>query len=71
MLEFVEQRMNHSLIKKDTGRINLDAYPKRALFEGLVNAIAHRDYFLDGSQIQIDMFKDRFGENIGWMRKQI
>ena len=59
MLEFVEQRMNHSLIKKDTGRINLDAYPKRALFEGLVNAIAHRDYFLDGSQIQIDMFKDR------------
>lgn len=34
MLEFVEQRMNHSLIKKDTGRINLDAYPKRALFEG-------------------------------------
>ena len=59
MLEFVEQRMNHSLIKKDTGRINLDAYPKRALFEGLVNAIAHRGYFLDGSQIQIDMFKDR------------
>lgn len=59
MLEFVEQRMNHSLIKKDTGRINLDAYPKRALFEGLVNAIAHRDYFLDGSQIQVDMFKDR------------
>lgn len=59
MLEFVEQRMNHSLIKKDTGRVNLDAYPKRALFEGLVNAIAHRDYFLDGSQIQIDMFKDR------------
>lgn len=59
MLEFVEQRMNHSLIKKDTSRVNLDAYPKRALFEGLVNAIAHRDYFLDGSQIQIDMFKDR------------
>lgn len=59
MLEFVEQRMNHSLIKKDTGRVNIDAYPKRALFEGLVNAIAHRDYFLDGSQIQVDMFKDR------------
>lgn len=59
MLEFVEQRMNHSLIKKDTGRINLDAYPKRALFEGFINAIVHRDYFLDGSQIQVDMFKDR------------
>lgn len=59
MLEFVEQRMNHSLIKKDTGRINLDAYPKRALFGGFINAIVHRDYFLDGSQIQVDMFKDR------------
>ena len=59
MLEFVEQRMNHSLIKKDMGRINLDAYPKRALFEGFINAIVHRDYFLDGSQIQVDMFKDR------------
>ena len=59
MLEFVEQRMNHSLIKKDTFRINLDAYPKRALFEGFINAIVHRDYFLDGSQIQVDMFKDR------------
>ena len=38
---------------------NIDAYPQRALFEGIVNAIAHRDYFLDGTQIQVDMFKDR------------
>jgi len=32
---------------------------KRALFEGVINAVAHRDYFLDGTQIQVDMFKDR------------
>jgi len=57
--EFVYQRMNHSLLKTDTGRINIDAYPKRAVFEGVINAIAHRDYFLDGTQIQIDMFRDR------------
>ena len=38
---------------------NIDAYPKRALFEGVINAVAHRDYFLDGTQIQMDMFKDR------------
>lgn len=25
----------------------------------VINAVAHRDYFLDGTQIQIDMFKDR------------
>ncbi len=59
MMEFVEQRMNHSFVKFDTSRKNLDAFPRRALFEGIINAVAHRDYFLDGTQIQIDMFKDR------------
>lgn len=56
---FVAQRMNHSMIKTDTGRINIDAYPARSLFEGIINAIAHRDYFLDGTQIQVDMFRNR------------
>lgn len=59
MMEFVEQRMNHSMIKLNDTRKNIDAYPKRALFEGIINAVAHRDYFLDGTQIQLDMFKDR------------
>jgi len=59
MMEFVEQRMNHSFVKLGDSRENIDAFPKRALFEGIINAVAHRDYFLDGTQIQIDMFKDR------------
>lgn len=59
MMEFVMQRMNHSMKKLGESRINIDAYPKRALFEGVINAVAHRDYFLDGTQIQVDMFKDR------------
>ncbi|MCF0262615.1 MAG: hypothetical protein HUK23_06865, partial [Sphaerochaetaceae bacterium] len=59
MMEFVKQKMNHSLIKNAEGRENIDSYPERALFEGFINAIAHRDYFLDGTQIQVDMFKDR------------
>lgn len=41
------------------GRVDIDSYPDRAVLEGVINAIAHRDYFIDGSQIQIDMFKDR------------
>jgi len=57
--DFVRQRMNHTFIKLPDGRKNIDAYPERALFEGAVNALAHRDYFLDGTQIQVDMFKDR------------
>lgn len=59
ILDYVNTRMNHSFIKLSTGRIDIDAYPQRALFEGVINAVAHRDYFIDGSQIQVDMFKDR------------
>lgn len=59
IMEFVTQRMNHSMIKLENTRKNIDAYPQRALFEGVINAVAHRDYFLDGTQIQVDMFKDR------------
>ena len=59
IMEFVTQRMNHSMIKLRDTRKNINAYPQRALFEGVINAVAHRDYFLDGTQIQVDMFKDR------------
>lgn len=59
MMEFVEQRMNHSFVKLADRRVNTDAYPSRALFEGIINAVAHRDYYLDGTQIQVDMFRDR------------
>ena len=58
-MEFVDQRMNHGLVKTNNGHIDIDSFPKRALYEGIINAIAHRDYYIDGSQIQIDMFKDR------------
>ncbi|MBQ7515541.1 MAG: putative DNA binding domain-containing protein [Schwartzia sp.] len=57
--DFIAQRMNHTIIKAGDTRQNLDAYPARAVWEGIVNAIAHRDYFLDGTQIQVDMFRDR------------
>lgn len=59
MMEFVDQRMNHTMIKQNDSRINIDAFPPRALFEGVINAVAHRDYYLDGTQIQIDLYRDR------------
>lgn len=59
IMDFVKQRMNHSMVKLDDERINIDAYPARALFEGVINAVAHRDYYLDGTQIQVAIFKDR------------
>lgn len=57
--DFVEMRMNHGFIKKSTGRVDIDAYPSRALFEGLINAFAHRDYLISGSEIAIGLYKNR------------
>lgn len=59
IIEFVNLRMNHSMVKLDNTHVNIDSFPSRALFEGVINAVAHRDYYLDGTQIQVDMFKDR------------
>ena len=59
MLEYVRQRMNHSIIKLADSRLNIDAFPERALFEGIINAVAHRDYEMDGTQIQLSIFRDR------------
>lgn len=59
MDNFVNARMNHMVVKYADRHENIDAFPKRALFEGLINAVAHRDYFLDGTQIQLDLFRDR------------
>lgn len=58
-LDFVNQRMNHGVIKTADGHIDIPAFPKRALLEGIINAVVHRNYFLTGTQIQIDLFKDR------------
>ncbi len=59
MLDYVRQRMNHSIIKLANTRVEIDAYPERALFEGIVNAVAHRDYEMDRTQIQLGIFRDR------------
>ena len=58
-LEFIKQRMNQTIIKHSCSHELLDAFPSRALLEGVINAIAHRDYYLQGTQINIYLFKDR------------
>ena len=59
MQTFVKINTNHGFIKKDTSRIDIDAYPVRSVFESLINALAHRDYFIKGSDIFVDLFKNR------------
>lgn len=50
---------NHGF-RLNTGprRIPVDQYPRTAIRELIVNAIAHRDYRVTGSRVKIEMFKN-------------
>ena len=52
-------RNMHVAARKEPGRVDLPQYSVRALFEALVNAVAHRDYSMRGSKIRLSMFEDR------------
>lgn len=45
--------------RKDPARSNMPQYSDKALFEALVNAVAHRDYSVRGGGIRLSMFDDR------------
>ena len=44
---------------KTPARADLPQYSEAALFEAVVNAVAHRDYSIQGSRIRLSMFEDR------------
>lgn len=44
---------------KDMGRSDTPQYDLTAVFEALVNAVAHRDYSMYGAKIRLRMFDDR------------
>ena len=52
-------RNMHVAARKDPARSNMPQYSEKALFEALVNAVAHRDYSVRGSRIRLSMFDDR------------
>jgi predicted HTH transcriptional regulator len=55
---FVRGNMKVAAIK-DPGRIEFPQYSMNAVFEAVVNAVAHRDYSIYGSKIRLQMFQDR------------
>lgn len=57
-LFFVERNMLVGAVKAP-GRIDRPQYSVRAVFEAIVNAVAHRDYSIHGSRIRLFMFADR------------
>lgn len=56
---FIQNHSVNGYRKEDTGRVDYFSYPLRSITEGIVNAVAHRNYFIAGSQIEINHYKDR------------
>ena len=56
--DFVRRNMRIGAVKH-LGREDVPQYSEKAVFEALVNAVAHRDYSIYGSRIRLHMFADR------------
>ncbi len=57
---FIERNTRVGWAKTNNGgRDVVRSYPKEAIREALVNAIAHRDYSIPGTQIDVDIYSDR------------
>ena len=55
---FVARNMNRAAMKT-VGRVDSPQYDRAAVFEAVVNAVAHRDYAVHGSKIRLRLFVDR------------
>lgn len=45
--------------KLSNSRLELPEYVHRSYFDALVNALIHRDYLINGSEVHVDIFDDR------------
>ena len=57
-LSFVRRNMQVTA-HKEPNRIDMPRYSVNAVFEAIVNAVAHRDYSIKGSSIRLLMFENR------------
>ncbi|HRC84589.1 MAG TPA: ATP-binding protein [Thermoanaerobaculia bacterium] len=57
-LHFVRRNMR-IFATKVMGRVETPQFSERAVFEALVNAVAHRDYSMGGAKVRLHLFGDR------------
>jgi ATP-dependent DNA helicase RecG len=55
---FVQRNMGVGA-DKNLGRVDRPQYSLRAVFEAIVNAVAHRDYSMSNARIRLHLFHDR------------
>ncbi len=56
---FVTQNSRKAWKKTADSRVEMPDYPERAVTEGIVNALIHRNYLEVGSEVHIDIFDNR------------
>ncbi|MDM7457349.1 MAG: ATP-binding protein [Tepidimonas sp.] len=57
---FVRKNMQVAAFKRaEGGRVDIPQFDMTAVFEAVVNAVAHRDYSMAGSKIRLRLFVDR------------
>ncbi len=59
IVNFVQSRSLNGFVKGGLNAIPLTSYPIKSLREGVINALAHRNYFINGSQIEINLYMNR------------
>lgn len=56
--QFVKRNMRVEAVKRP-GRIDIPQFHLGAVYEAIVNAVAHRDYAMHGARIRLHLFSDR------------
>ncbi len=58
-MAFILRNTRTMWYKEPSQRIEIPEYIERSVMEAVVNALAHRDYLIQGSEVHIDMYDDR------------
>lgn len=58
-IQFIKNHSVNGYKKESDKRVEYFSFPARSITEGIVNAIGHRNYYIQGSQIEVNIFKDR------------
>lgn len=58
-MAFIRRNNRTMWYKEPMQRVEVPEYIERSVMEAVVNALAHRDYLIQGSEVHVDMYNDR------------
>ncbi len=58
---FVQRNIRHGTYIEQVRHVNVDEYPLTAIREALINALCHRDYYAEGTAVNLSIFSKRNG----------